>query len=181
MPFDPQLIHPDDPPLRADGELDLPADLAALAEQLGDDAAHLAACYPADGTPQVALAAELVQSASRLKRLQWFRSAAMIGAGLATVAVLGVSLFLAARQSPEPVVRGGPVAIAPAATGERSLSVGNTTIDPLPATPFSATPFPATPFPATATLSVGELSGPELEALLDLLNGEPQSVASISF
>jgi hypothetical protein len=35
--------------------------------------------------------------------------------------------------------------------------------------------------PAAGTLSVGELSGPEMEALLDLLNSEPKSVASISF
>src|SRR5262245_4554614 len=46
MRFDPKLIHPEEPPLDAAGELDLPADLAALGEQLRDDAAHLAAKFP---------------------------------------------------------------------------------------------------------------------------------------
>ena len=56
MPFDPRLIHPDDAPLGPDGDLDLPDDLSALAEQLSDDAVHLSARYPASREPQVALA-----------------------------------------------------------------------------------------------------------------------------
>ena len=48
MSFDPKLIHPDEPPLTPAGDIDLPDDLAALAEQLSDDATHLATCYPAD-------------------------------------------------------------------------------------------------------------------------------------
>lgn len=163
MPFDPRLIHPDEPPLRSDGELDLPADLAALAEQLGDDAAHLSACYPADRSPQVALAAELVQSAARIKRQHWFRSAAVVGTGLATVAALGISLVIAARQAPQASRPRQPVAVAPASPS-----------DPSP-------PSDSLPVSAAATLSVGELSGPELEALLDLLDNEPRSMASISF
>ncbi len=163
MPFDPRLIHPDEPPLRSDGELDLPADLAALAEQLGDDAAHLSARYPADRTPQVALAAELVQSAGRIKRQHWFRSAAVVGTGLATVAALGISLIIAARQSPQTNPPRQPVAVAPIATSG------------------TASPSESFPVSTSATLSVGELSGPELEALLDLLDNEPRSMASISF
>src|SRR5437660_201191 len=46
MRFDPKLVHPDQPPLSPDGDLDLPDELAALALQLADDAAHLSACYP---------------------------------------------------------------------------------------------------------------------------------------
>jgi hypothetical protein len=163
MPFDPRLIHPDEPPLRPDGELDLPADLAALAEQLGDDAAHLSACYPADRAPQVALAAELVQSAGRIKRQHWFRSVAVIGTGLATVAALGISLIIAAQQTPKTNRPRQPVAIAPNSV------------------PDSTSPSESFPVSTSATLSVGELSGPELEALLDLLDNEPRSMASISF
>jgi hypothetical protein len=66
MRFDPRLIHPDDPPQKTGGELDLPADLAALAEQLSDDAAHLAARYPGPPDPQVALAAELRASSQQI-------------------------------------------------------------------------------------------------------------------
>jgi hypothetical protein len=174
MPFDfgsplkPRLIHPDEPPLLPDGELDLPADLAALAEQLGDDAAHLSACYSADydkadRSPQVALAAELVQSAARIKRQHWFRSAAVVGTGLATVAALGISLIIAARQAPQSNPPRQPVAVAPTATSD------------------AASPSESFPVSTSATLSVGELSGPELEAILDLLDNEPRSVASISF
>jgi hypothetical protein len=163
MPFDPRIVHPDEPPLRPDGGLDLPADLAALAEQLGDDAAHLSACYPADRAPQVALAAELVQSAARIKRQHWFRSAVVVGTGLATVAALGISLIIAAQQAPDTAGPSRPLVVSP---GERPLSASAALIDPLPAAP---------------ALSVGELSGPELEALLDLLDSEPRSMASISF
>src|SRR5438045_679927 len=46
MPFDPKLVHPDQPPLSPDGELDWPDHLVALAQQLADDAAHLTASYP---------------------------------------------------------------------------------------------------------------------------------------
>jgi len=50
MPFDPKLIHADEPSLAANGDLNLPPDLAALAEQLRDDATHLAASYPSTFT-----------------------------------------------------------------------------------------------------------------------------------
>ena len=46
MPFDPQLVRPDDAPLHDSGDLALPDDLLELAAQLGDDAQHLAALYP---------------------------------------------------------------------------------------------------------------------------------------
>jgi hypothetical protein len=168
MPFDPRIVHPDEPPLLPDGELDLPTDLAALAEQLGDDAAHLSACYPADRAPQVALAAELVQSAGRIKRQHWFRSAAVVGTGLATVAALGISLIIAAQQTPQTNRPRQPVAVAPFAAPDAAL-------------PSETFPVSAATTSAGPTLSVGELSGPELEALLDLLDNEPRSMASISF
>jgi len=170
MPFDPRLIHPDQPPLVPDGELDLPDELAALAQQLTDDAVHLVGRYPADRAPQVALAAELVESAERLARVSrrrraFFLGASAIGAGLASVAALAISLAWQPNDN-VPVVSGlvasTPAAIAPVEAKEA--------------------PSPITiPLHSTATLSVGELSGPEMEALLDLLQGEPRSVASISF
>jgi hypothetical protein len=172
MPFDPRLIHPDQPPLLPGGELDLPADLMALAEQLTDDAAHLAARYPADCASQGALAAELVESAERIKRYSRPRrsllmTAAVIGAGLASIAALGITVALAWRPD-DNQASDGPVITAAAA----GASAGRAELNAPPPTP---------PLHSSATLSVGELSGPELEALLDLLNGEPHSVASISF
>lgn len=171
MPFDPKLIHPDQAPLLPDGDLDLPADLAAMAEQLADDAAHLATRYPADRTPQVALAAELVESAERIKRHSRPRkslllTATVAGAGLASLALLGLSIALAWRE---------------AETAPRGPSLAETAIPRVPLNPQPEHAAVSVPAPAAATLSVGELSGPELEALLDLLGSEPRSVASISF
>ena len=101
MPFDPRIIHPDEAPLGPNGDLDLPDDLSALAEQLADDAAHLSARYPADRQPQVALAAELVQSAERIKRRSRHPAALLLGAGLASLAAIGltVSMFPVARSN----------------------------------------------------------------------------------
>src|SRR4051812_3221052 len=47
MPFDPNVIRPDEPPLTDAGDLLLPDHLAELATQLGEDARHLASVYPA--------------------------------------------------------------------------------------------------------------------------------------
>ncbi|MCI0359832.1 MAG: hypothetical protein L0211_15250 [Planctomycetaceae bacterium] len=166
MRFDPRLIQPDDAPLRNDGELDLPDDLAALAGQLADDAAHLSACYPADRNPQVALAAELADSAERLKRRAWRPSALAVGAGLASLAALVLTVSLSLRDS-DPVD-------AQSVASPDSLA---TTVSPVAAETMS-TSLPAL---APTTLSLGELSGPEMEALFDLLQRDPQRTSSIAF
>src|SRR5262245_12352133 len=90
MPFDPKLINPDQPPLSADGDLDLPADLKALAEQLCEDASHLASCYPSPQLAQPALAV------ARRKR----QAAAISAAGLLLALVLGgVGIWLGPASS----------------------------------------------------------------------------------
>jgi hypothetical protein len=162
MPFDPRLIHPDDAPLRADGDLDLPDDLAALAEQLSDDAAHLSARYPASGEPQVALAAELVASAERIKRRAWRRSAFLVGAGLASVAAIGLTVGMLSLRN-DPTRRPNLAGSAPASAVNE--------IDTFPV---------SYPVSSSATLSLGELSGPEREALFDLLQRD-STRGSISF
>src|SRR3954463_15554354 len=53
MSFDPKIIAAEDPPLTADGDIDLPADFAALGEQLRDDAVHLVNRYPARASKAV--------------------------------------------------------------------------------------------------------------------------------
>jgi hypothetical protein len=166
MRFDPRLIHPDDAPLRASGELDLPDDLAALAEQLADDAAHLSARYPADGNPQIALAAELVDSAERIKRRAWRHAALAIGASLASVAavVLTVSLALRNREPVDAAVVSPPDSLL-------------TTVPP----PAPATTPVSMPIPTPTSLSLGELSGPEMEALFDLLQHDHERTSSIAF
>jgi hypothetical protein len=168
MPIDPRLIHPDDAPLRADGNLDLPDDLSALAEQLADDAAHLSARYPADREPQVALAAELVRSAERIKRRAWRPAMFIAGATLASVAAMGLTLSLLAPRHEQnhatdlvssPIVR----------------SAATAPFEPSATMPVSF------PVPSPTALSLGELSAPEMEALLDLLQRDPNRASSISF
>jgi hypothetical protein len=164
MPFDPRLIHPDDAPLLPNGDLDLPDDLSALAEQLADDAAHLSARYPADRQPQVALAAELVQSAERIKRRSRRPAALLVGAGLASLAAIGMTVSMFALRNGRP---GAPdLAESPSASAP---------FEPLDTVPVS---FPA---PSPTALSLGELSGPEREALFDLLQRDSNLGSSISF
>ena len=146
MPFDPKLIHPEEPPLTPRGELDLPADLAALGEQLGADAAHLSRCYPA-AQKQTARAAPYTKYAF-----------AALGSALAALLVAALIW-----QS----LPGRPAA-------ERATLP--LTADALPA----ASPAIATPHHPDA-VSLADLSGPELEALLDLLARDPNRATTISF
>jgi hypothetical protein len=173
MPFDPRLIHPDEPPIRPDGELDLPPELAALGEQLADDAAHLAVRFPA-GAPLAALSAELVESALRIKRHARRRRSLVIAAvtgsaGLASLAVAALTIGLALQDNahrPDSAesVR-SPVALP--ALARRTDPASPTT--------------PAAAMRPAAAVSIGELSGPELEGLFDLLDESPRSAATISF
>jgi len=159
MPFDPKLIQPDDAPLRGDGEIDLPADLAALGEQLRDDALHLAARYPA-GAELTAMrrepaAAVRSRSDSGGGLRVWKKVAVLAGSALATVlaGVVAVQLMDVPQSNPR-------VAVAP------GISVS----EPGVAMPTEI-PAPIAPAP---TISLTELSGPELEALLDLWQREPE-------
>ena len=52
LPERPLLGEPAEPLWDDAAQLELPDDLALLAEQLRDDALHLAACHPADATPE---------------------------------------------------------------------------------------------------------------------------------
>ena len=156
MPFDPKLIHPDDAPLLPSGEIHLPDDLAALAEQLSDDAAFLSANYPAAREANAALASELATSAARLQSLSRRRVAVFFGVGVA-------SLLLCALPFVRPVGN-----IFPHPPRERVVDSASITA---PA---------ARPVSAATTLSLGELSAPEMEALLDLLEADTRS-SSISF
>ena len=173
MPFDPKLIQPDDAPLRADGDLDLPDDLARLAAQLGDDATRLAQQYPASACGDAVLAAELVESARRIKDGSRRRTRAVgvaMGAGLAAIAGLAALVTFG-----QPWLRPGGALPKPSPlAGRPSL---RSAVGPMAAPsiePLSLT----SPSP---TLSLGELSGPEMEALFDLLQHDPRRAGSVSF
>lgn len=145
MPFD--LIQPDDAPLRGDGEIDLPADLAALGEQLRDDALHLAKRYPAG--------AELTRQPEPARRLQsWKKIGVLAASAVATVLAGVVAVQLLDEPTANPHLATAPVTSVP----EPSV----VTRPEVPATIASP-----------PTVSLTELSGPELEALLDLWQREP--------
>lgn len=150
MPFDPKLIPPDDAPLLPDGEIDLPADLAALGEQLRDDARHLAQRYPIGGA---VVSARPAASRSR----PWKRIVVLAASGLATALAVVVAVQLIGplgRQNQKTMAPARDVAErAPAAT----------------AAPAASVPGVGSP----TTISLTELSGPELEALIDLWQREP--------
>jgi hypothetical protein len=144
MTFDPRLIPPDDAPLKSDGEIDLPADLAALGEQLRDDALHLAARYPAAATDRPVPA-----TAERSRSRVWKKFAILATSALATALVGVIAVQLANSR-----LKNAPVAKAPGP----NINTGESAAVPLTAPP---------------TISLTELSGPELEALLDLWQREP--------
>lgn len=165
MPFDPKLIRPDEPPLTPAGDIELPDDLIALAEQLGDDAAHLAASYPADfaRAEKVSLAVELPAQTTARPRITVVLLTAAVAAGLAiSLSVPLVVSRWSANRAGQPSVATVPQP-APAAQSPREA-----------APPAEVKPVPS---PTHSVLSLTELSGPELEALLDL---QPVA-ASVSF
>lgn len=151
MPFDPKLIPPDDAPLRPDGEIDLPAELAALGEQLRDDAQHLAKRYPAarDGAAPVAIVA-------RARARSWGKVAVLAASAAATVLAGVVALQIAIPQKATPSV------------AERPDSAGNNAV-----VAPEAVPAAGESIGSPTTVSLTELSGPELEALIDLWQREP--------
>jgi hypothetical protein len=143
MPFDPKLIQPDDAPLLPNGEIDLPADLAALGEQLRDDAAHLATRYPA--TVQA--------SPLSVRRLRWSKISVLLTSVAATVLAGAVAMQLPLHRKATPKLAETPKLSESPQRGSPALAP-------------AAIPAPVAGSPTAVSLT--ELSGPELEALMDL-------------
>lgn len=189
MPFDPHVIHPEEPPLDAAGDLQLPDDLAELAAQLGEDSKFLAELYPAKSfessvqpacgfanPPAPDNATHINRSSRKL-----FRALALVASLTALIATtpLWFSRNTADRtkdiatnletSSPE-------VADAPASAPE----------EPEPSTPIRsiseilpAPPAAAPPPPASRDAFLQDYSGPELEGLYDLIGDEEEDKISI--
>jgi len=153
MPFDPKIIAGDDA-FDSDAELKLPANLALMAEQLGDDAARLAATYP----PKF-VATRFSGFTNRLKPVTTSGWLTRSLAGTALAAGL-VTISLVASNAYRPLHDNDPV---PAVLRETSSPDGS---DQVPVTPASW---------------LGDTSGPELEALMDLWEQEKPAVRSLSF
>lgn len=157
MPFDPKLIQPDDAPEDAFGEIDLPDDLLELAAQLGDDAAYLAERYPATATePLVARAMPATNPVRRHIR-RWVALAS-------SAAALLVALGLWWQPQERPAT---PVAEIEMPTSEPPVAPKH--LSNAPVTSVSTRPGPRIErLPWAPTPAIGEVTGPELEGLLDL-------------
>ena len=172
MPFNGRLFEPDDSPLTDETQvvppdaLSLPDELVALGEQLSDDAEHLAACYPAP--PAVEAISSGPATLSRRPAPWFIRSAATVAALSAAAAII-----IAATRLSEP----------PKADHRVQQTSG--AMPAMKRRPIAAAAAEVTsnqePAAAPASIaSVRTLSGPELEAVLDILERE-SSEARVSF
>ena len=146
---------------RFDSDLALPDDLAELASQLSADAERLSACYPAGKPNKV-----VVQTASTKSRMAF---AASLVLGLA-VSVIGGAV-ITPSWLPEPAIERGSVANIPTASEASLIAVVKLNQD-------NDTPLFES---ESSTISLAELSSPEIEALLDLWEREPNEAPSVAF
>jgi len=189
MPFDPNIVRPriiqaDEPPLDEAGDLVLRDDLAELAAQLRDDAAHLASLYPAsrsrlpDGTLQEGPARQAEPTNNETAHIA--RSSRRLIRAIALVAALGGLIIGAGVWWP----RGKNQAETP----RREVAGMNDVVADLPtAEPARGPIMPAKPplldtappLPASPALFLHDYSGPELEGLYDLLEEPDDGTISI--
>ena len=174
MRFEPRLI-----PEPQAGDLDgpLPDDLAALAEQLSADAAHLDARYPATGAPP-----EI--PVTHDSGAPWKRVAAAVV--VAAAALGGGYLWIASpADAPRAAAhhRAGPVKLVPGET-VKSLAkdvhdaAGYVSVNVVTGTPaFGSQPQPV----VTLASHVEGMSSVELEGYLDLLEVESAPPEKASF
>jgi hypothetical protein len=166
MSFNPNFLTPRDEP-DFDGEL--PADFAALGEQLHSDSNRLSSVYPACQPPtklMESLAAQSQQQWSQRKVFAVVSSAAavLLVAGLIAIAFSPAGLRIA-RDEPAAVPNSVP-----------TLPHNEVVLVPptLPAQHADLQPVSFRP-------AVMDVNGPELEGLLDLWQEKPPAAGSISF
>jgi len=175
---------------------DWPDDLCSLAEQLGDDARHLAATFPAGESRQwsdaVAASAPLTPADSNGSRSFAWRFAA---ASLLLALGIGVMLWSAAGHGPagqqtDSVAqensrsRRAPAEQPPAeqpAADKKHVAREDTSSPLLPPSPAGPNAQRLSPVPPLMPAGVFEdLSAPEQEALLDLMEVEGIKASSLS-
>lgn len=158
VPFDPKLIQPDDAPEDACGEIDLPDDLLELAAQLTDDAAYLAERYPAPSAePLVAEVIAEAQPALRVVMRRW-----VAGASIAAAVLVAIGLSWQPFGQPQtPLTEVKTPASEPIIAASISAPASINAVSTRPGPRIERLPWAPTP-------AIGEVTGPELEGLLDL-------------
>ena len=166
MPFDPNIIREEDASF--EGDLKLPDDLALMAEQLGDDAARLAATYPPPVPAVLAVSREASAAQSSSRRKAWLtRSLAgtALAAGLVTISLVASNSYRPQNANhPLPTTASSPVSRA--LVVQESPALKGSQPQRIPVTPASW---------------LGDTSGPELEALMDLWEQDQPAIRSLSF
>lgn len=180
MPFDPKLIQPEDAPLDAIGELDLPDDLLELAAQLSDDANYLAERYPAERSklPPSEPLAPLPSSARNSRARYWW----VAGAAAAIFAMLASTYRPAnfAPQATRTVSDAGSLSASETATHNATASPPGSTVAATEPTPTPSSESRIQRLPWAPESVVPTVSGPELEGLLDLWQNDGQELEPIS-
>jgi hypothetical protein len=164
MPFDPKLIREDD--ANFEGDLKLPDDLALMAEQLGDDANRLAALYPPPMPTVLAVSRPRTSVPSR--RSSWL-TRSLAGTALA-VGLVTISLVAMNSHQPQDASTKLPSGSA------SSPATGSLVVHEPPVARLKQPRVPVTP-----ASWLGDTSGPELEALMDLWEKDQPAVRSLSF
>ncbi len=201
MPFKPKLIAPDEAPVDEAGELQLPGELVELAQRLTSDADALASAYPARSpanwsaspvAPDTVNAPSKTSDPSKSREratsprrwLGWIASLL----GLLVAVTVGVAVYFAA-MSGEQTRRS--VSDAPAAGQSEHVAETANPSSPQPqpsAVSKTDREQPATaparaesaPWSTAPALFLREVSGPELEALLDLMEQEARQRVQVS-
>lgn len=169
MSFNPNFLSPSDEP---DFEGELPADFAALGEQLQSDANRLSSVYPACQPPT-----KLMEALAAQSRPQWSRGKVLAVITSAAAAVLLVVGLIAVAVSPDVlrIARDEPAAVPNAAP-----KLPNNEVVLVP--PLSTLPEPHADLqPVSFRPAAMDVNGPELEGLLDLWQEQPPAAGRISF
>jgi hypothetical protein len=157
MRFDPKLIPQEKPPWTADRELSLPDDFTELGGQLQEEAARLAAIFP----PKQCTVLSVAGSASRFRSVA--KRAVLSSLALVAIASAGVAVWRSGGGQPRtndsaqaPILERGAAAPSSPGFSETTKSLGS-------------------------GVSLAELSGPEWEAVLDLMESDSEPITGVSF
>lgn len=168
MSFNPKFLPLNDEP-EFDGKL--PADFAALGEQLQVDANRLSSVYPACKPPTKLIEALAAQSQTQWSRQRLF---AVVSSAAAVLLVVGL-IALAFSPDVLRIARDEPAAAANAPSNEVVIA------PPVLLPEKTLSEMPADLQPVSFRPAVMNINGPELEGLLDLWQEQPPAAGSISF
>ena len=173
-PFEPRVVLPEPAPLDDAGELELPDDLAALAEQLQDDAAHLSTRFRLEASP----AATPLPGATARSPSSAPMRIALLTTAAATIAIALSVASLANRSGIVDQADRQPQSTAAETSADTSHEpIAIEAIQHPHADPAAQNTIDQ----SESLVLLGEASGPEREGLLDLLQQTASTETSISF